>query len=405
MQALRKGIRLPPGEPGPVTALPIQERVCIPLLWGETPLVHVGEHVYLGQKIADGGGDIVPVHASVSGSVCAVAPRTCHDGRRYGCIALENDGADQWDPCIQPRHLLDEQTDEQLLDILYEAGIRCPHGQPLASAIVDCAAPVGTLIISAIDAEPFLYVQDAAAIHSGEHVLSGIRLLQRLLRPQRTVVAVTAGQKAALRNISRWAGPRLHVCCCADRYPVSQAPLLAAIAADAVPGKSLHEQGIVVLAATDAAAASRAVYDGRPVVHQTVGVDWGQGQALFDVPLGTPVNAVLKAAGLNADSPVILGGPMTGARLENLTVPVYQGLSGLCRLPENQKTTPMTACIRCGRCAAVCPVGLRPYLSEQRLRGDWSLCLHCGACQYSCPAGRPLPGGLNRRGREAAYVG
>ena len=60
----------------------------------------------------------------------------------------------------------------------------------------------------------------------------------------------------------------------------------------------------------------------------------------------------------------------------------------------------MTACLRCGRCNRVCPLGLSPQLMqvaaqhkdyeryEKRLYG--LECIACGCCTYICPAKRPL---------------
>ncbi|OGU16053.1 MAG: hypothetical protein A2076_04685 [Geobacteraceae bacterium GWC2_53_11] len=45
-------------------------------------------------------------------------------------------------------------------------------------------------------------------------------------------------------------------------------------------------------------------------------------------------------------------------------------------------------CLSCGRCAGVCPEGLRgPDAREEREVGD--LCRRCGACVFVCPASRP----------------
>ena len=59
----------------------------------------------------------------------------------------------------------------------------------------------------------------------------------------------------------------------------------------------------------------------------------------------------------------------------------------------------MTACIRCGRCVRVCPVGLIPQMMAvaaekkdfdqyEKLHG--ADCLACGSCTYICPAKRQL---------------
>ncbi|NLI22595.1 MAG: 4Fe-4S dicluster domain-containing protein, partial [Clostridiales bacterium] len=58
-----------------------------------------------------------------------------------------------------------------------------------------------------------------------------------------------------------------------------------------------------------------------------------------------------------------------------------------------------TNCIRCGRCAEVCPMKLMPSLLDKLMRKamfDESEklgvmnCIECGACTWSCPAKRQL---------------
>ena len=57
-------------------------------------LVAVGDKVLLGQKIGDGEGLCVPVHASVSGTVVAIEPRPHTSGRMVNSIVIENDFKD-----------------------------------------------------------------------------------------------------------------------------------------------------------------------------------------------------------------------------------------------------------------------------------------------------------------------
>ena len=56
-------------------------------------------------------------------------------------------------------------------------------------------------------------------------------------------------------------------------------------------------------------------------------------------------------------------------------------------------------CIRCGRCAAACPLSLMPTLIERYTKAKdverlekigVNVCMECGSCAYSCPAAKPL---------------
>ena len=63
---------------------------------------------------------------------------------------------------------------------------------------------------------------------------------------------------------------------------------------------------------------------------------------------------------------------------------------------DDRKTS---ACIRCGRCADVCPFNLVPAEIdkaykirdvEDLLALKVNLCMNCGSCTYVCPANRKL---------------
>ena len=69
-------------------------------------------------------------------------------------------------------------------------------------------------------------------------------------------------------------------------------------------------------------------------------------------------------------------------------------------MTEKDATPPEpSACIRCGRCIAHCPLKLMPCeLETAYLAGNMerlaelkaNLCMECGCCSYGCPAHRPL---------------
>ncbi|MDQ9823081.1 hypothetical protein RFZ44_06895, partial [Acinetobacter sp. 163] len=70
-----------------VLVIPMQQHIGAPC----SPLVQVGDKVRKGQKIGDGEGLCVPVHASVSGTVIAIEPRPHTSGRMVNAVVIEND--------------------------------------------------------------------------------------------------------------------------------------------------------------------------------------------------------------------------------------------------------------------------------------------------------------------------
>ena len=64
--------------------IPMQQHIGAPC----SPLVQVGDTVARGQKIGDGEGLCVPVHASVSGRVVAIEPRPHTSGRNVLAVVF-----------------------------------------------------------------------------------------------------------------------------------------------------------------------------------------------------------------------------------------------------------------------------------------------------------------------------
>ena len=101
---------------------------------------------------------------------------------------------------------------------------------------------------------------------------------------------------------------------------------------------------------------------------------------------------------------ILFGGAMMGKTIDTLDASILKATNAVVIM--NRKDAERTApspCIHCGRCVAVCPLGLNPTAfarameledEEQRAmilqKEQVSLCMECGCCSYVCPAHRPL---------------
>ena len=131
---------------------------------------------------------------------------------------------------------------------------------------------------------------------------------------------------------------------------------------------------------------------------------------------GTSFLEVIAAAGgLTGDAwKVLSGGPMMGVAQGDLSVPVVKSTNAIVCLSNAQNgETAHPACIRCGKCLEVCPMGLEPlYLYRFSNAGELDAlkrlhlpdCIECGCCAYACPGKLPLVEGF-RRGKRALKEG
>jgi electron transport complex protein RnfC len=91
---------------------------------------------------------------------------------------------------------------------------------------------------------------------------------------------------------------------------------------------------------------------------------------------------------------------MMGFAMFDMNVPVVKGTTNILIFSDKDVGSwESQACIRCGRCVDVCPVGLVPrmigLLSQKGRFEDAEEyfpldCKECGCCAYACPAKIPL---------------
>ena len=382
------------------------QRVTIPLLQhvGQPcqALVKPGDRVRRGQKIGDGTGLCVPVHASVSGVVESVEPCPHPVLAQAEAIVIRSDPPAPAST-VRPQAAGKSQTAEQLLELIREAGIVGQGGAafPTAVKLRSAMDKADILIANGCECEPYITADCHLLTTQPRRVLQGLTIAGRILQPRRIFLAVERGGVPETLRSCLPEFPDVHLAVLPRRYPQgSEKQLIQALTGRQVPPGALPaDVGCAVLNVSTCAAVAQAVTTGAPLTERIVTVS---GQAVaqpgsFLVPLGTPILDVIQAAGglTDAGARIISGGPMTGTAVSPQT-PVIKGTNGITCLPP-QPELPGTACISCGKCVEVCPMHLLPlylYLCRNEHRAAEELrlddCIGCGCCSYICPAGLPL---------------
>ena len=386
--------------------IPLQQHIGAPC----QSLVAVGDRVLRYQKIGDGEGLCVPVHASVSGTVTAIEPRPHTSGRMVMSIVIENDGLDEAVPTEGLSTPLAELDDDKVLHIIREAGIVGMGGAAFPGNVKALSAMghVDTLIANACECEPYITADDSLLRTTPEQVLQGMQILQHILHPERLVLAVEDNKARAIEKVRSILDnyPGIELAVLPTRYPQgAEKQLIQALTGREVAGGKLPVSvGCAVFNVSTFAAIYRAVRLGTPLSERIVTIS---GEAIaqpqnFIVRIGTPFHDLIEVAGgLNDKTErVISGGPMMGIAQSDLSVPVIKATNSiLCLLKDRNGAAENPVCLRCGKCVAVCPMRLQPLYMyrfqkagnvEELKRLNLLDCIECGSCAFTCPGKLPL---------------
>ena len=398
----------------PIRTLPIPAYVTLPvnrhLGSGGSILVQVGDKVKVGQKLTQAGGSRnVPLHASISGKVVAIGQSLIPhaSGISELCITIKSDGKDESVP-NDPIENWQDAPIQTLLDRIRDYGVEGLGGAQfqtaakLSSSIKD-NRNCNIFIVNGCECEPVATCDDRLMQERAKDIALGIAVIKKILNPQAVIVAIEDNKPNAIKAMQEAIGDLAIVRVLPTLYPSGAARNLIKIITGIEIPYNAHTSdcGIVVDNVETVFAVKQAIVDGIPLTQRTVTVD---GAKLSDkgnawIRLGTSVSFVLENYKLKTDDTlrVIIGGPFMGFTAPSLQIPVTKSCT--CIFVPDEKELPYAGttrnCIRCGRCARVCPSRLVPYrmyaLSKandhkKTLSCGIKDCTECGCCAFVCPS-------------------
>ena len=283
-------------------------------------------------------------------------------------------------------------------------------------------ADVKRIIGNGASCEPLLMSDPYLMEHQTDLVLRGLHLAMQSCGADRGTICLKGKHSAALEvlaeTVGRGAFADIDVFELADFYPAGDEQVLVhEVTGHVVPEGGIPLQvGAVVSNVETLINIARAVDDGVPVTERFLTVTGEVARPLImKVPIGTSIEELITLAGGSTigDFKVVLGGPMMGKIVSELSTPITKTSSGVVVLPTNHnvisgktqdpervKRIARTVCCQCTRCTDLCPRhllghSLEPHKIMRQLGAGISLdesiidaliCSECGICEkYACP--------------------
>ena len=394
----------------PPVNMPTPKSVLIPLSMHigapAVPVVKVGDHVKIGQTVAEAAGYVsAKIHSSVSGKVKSVDTAILSNGRKIPSVLIESDGLDEICEEIAPPSI---NSREDFISAVKESGIVGLGGAGFPTAVKLNVESVDEIVINGAECEPYITSDTRTMLDRGEDIAFGIELLQKWMSPKQIIFGIEKNKPVCIANVSAICKPfeNVSVKSLKSIYPQGgEKVLIYHTTKKVVPeGKLPIDVGVIVINCTTLAEIAKFVRTGMPLVKKCITVDGSAvaGPKNIIAPIGTRICDIIEfCGGLKAPAKkIILGGPMMGWAVESPEMPVMKNTNAVLFFDEKDaEIPPESACIKCGSCANVCPFGLDPKAFVQALRaGDdealvalkANICMECGCCAYVCPAKRQL---------------
>lgn len=377
------------------------------------PVVAVGDYVRVGQLIAEEGGNISsPVYATVSGTVRAIEPYVKANGRTVDAIRIESDGKMEKDPNLTAPVVNDLDS---FLAAVRKSGVVGLGGAAFPLwAKLDAVRKnkVDTVLVNGAECEPYITSDHRMMLENTDMLVKGVELLKQYISSDKVVICIEDNKQDAIDKLSAifQDDPRVEICALPTIYPQgAKQVLLYNVTGKVVKGgQRMASLGVLILNVSSMTKMAEYIETGMPLVDRIVTVC---GSAMKQptnliAPIGTPISYIIEqAGGLKEEAgKVLIGGPMLGHAQRSLDAPTEKATNAVLVMNRKEaKVYEPTACIRCGRCVANCPVNLNPAAIARAMEEEDEVkrlalvektsvgqCIECACCSYVCPAHKPL---------------
>ena len=338
------------------------------------PVVAKGDVVEAGQKVGDSDAYVCsPVHSPVNGKVKSIELSPHAVMGRSTAVIIETDAENN--PVRQPCHerfgadfSAEAYSGEQICDAIRESGLVGMGGAGFPTRVKvepNAKMPKETMIINGCECEPYITCDYRIMLEWTNQIIAGVKLAKKASGCSQAFIAIEDNKPRAIEIMREALGVRgesegIRVVVVKTKYPQGgERQLIRSVLETHVPTGGIPPMiGVLVLNVATCAAIAEAVVLGGALTHRVVTVT-GEGVGNcgnYYAPIGTAVGDLIELCGglTSRAAKVILGGPMMGIAIGDLSTPTTKTTGAITVLTKEQIGRAkfagrQTPCIRCGR--------------------------------------------------------
>ena len=362
-----------------------------------TPLVKEGDKVKIGDKVAERNDHFyVPIYSSVSGTVKGIVKRSGTDLKPTDHIIIEND---HLDTKAEGKFLKADASKQEIIDYMKEIGLCGQGGAGFPSYIKFNTDKCETLIVNAVECEPYITADARNMEENMDYLKQGIKFAMVASSAKKGVIAIKEYKKEMIGKLQELVKDidNFSVLPVPDVYPMGWERTVLFEVTHKRYNKLPIEVGCVVSNVTSIIELAKSAATGLPIYEKYVTVSGDAVKEPHNVKarVGSSFEDLLNTCGGVTEDKVVLlsGGPMMGASVIKTEVVTNTFANAVTCLKYVEPDT--IKCLRCGSCIDHCPSGLEPVnIANANKTKDFDAlaklkavdCVECGMCTYVCPS-------------------
>ena len=362
-----------------------------------TPTVKVGDYVKIGDLIGKRDDKFyVPIFSSVSGEVVAIEKRMSARLLPAEHVVIKNDHKNEMTYFDK---LGNDASKEEIIDYMKKIGLLGQGGAGFPSYIKYSTDKCETLIINAVECEPYITADIRNIEENLEAFKIGVKLMLKASNAKKCFVAIKKFHKKTIAKLEELFKDEdlIEVFKAEDVYPMGWERTLVFEVLKKRYKTLPIEAGAIVSNATSAITLGNTALTGKYQYERIITVSGDNIKNPHNViaRIGATVAELINACGGVNDGPAVLimGGPMMGTCVTKDIVTITPISNAVCVFKEKHEQE--YSCLRCGRCVEHCPSSLMPVsiIDAYKFNDVDALsnlhvmdCVECGMCTYICPS-------------------